>query len=182
MRWISSFWIFAFRYFDVRAGVEIGRSCRIGSNRACIATSARKLPPWRWPTVAVAIIHVFAVPAQCQAHHGEGHENVYYPKQTLSPEGRFCRDCLFLDAINALPSLPSAECDTRIKVRLGFLVWFDFHSKLLRVVQHTVGPLFLHCRWITEQPTALIIWLLHRWWEVELLPFYFHCPWPECAW
>ena len=48
--------------------------------------------------------------------------NVYYPKQTLSPEGRFCRGCLFLDAINALTHLPSLESDARIKVRLGFLL------------------------------------------------------------
>ena len=76
-------------------------------------------------TVAVAIAHVFANPAQCHAHHGECHDkdpNRYYPKQTISPEGRFCSDCLFLDAINALTRLPSRECDARIKVRLDFLV------------------------------------------------------------
>ena len=32
------------------------------------------------------------------------------------------------------------------------------------------------CRWITEQPTHLTIWLLRRWREVEPLPFCFHCP------
>ena len=40
----------------------------------------------------------------------------------LSPEGRLCRECLFLNAIKALARLPSHECDARIKVRLGFLV------------------------------------------------------------
>ena len=34
--------------------------------------------------MAVAIAHVFAIPAQCQAHRGECHDNVYYLKQTLS--------------------------------------------------------------------------------------------------
>ena len=33
------------------------------------------------------------------------------PKQILSSEGRLCRDCLFMDAIKALPRLPSPECD-----------------------------------------------------------------------
>ena len=61
-------------------------------------------------TVAVAIGHVVAVPAQCQAHHGECHDNV--------------------------------------------------HSEALRVARHTGGPLFLHYRWITEQPTYLTI-VLH---------------------
>ena len=51
----------------------------------------------------------FAVPAQCQVHHGECHDNVYHPKQTLSPEDRLCRYCLFLNAINALLRLPSPE-------------------------------------------------------------------------
>ena len=60
-------------------------------------------------TVAVAIAHVFAVPAQCQVHHGECHDNVYFPKQTLSPEDRLCRYCRFLNAINALLRLPSPE-------------------------------------------------------------------------
>ena len=73
-------------------------------------------------TLAVAIAHVFAVPAQCQAHHGECHVNVYCPKQTHTPKGRFCHACLFLDAINALTRLPLPECDACIKVRLGFLV------------------------------------------------------------
>ena len=58
-------------------------------------------------TVAVAIAHEVAVPAQCQAHHGECLDNV--------------------------------------------------HSEGLRVARHTGGPLFLHCRWITEQPTYLTI-------------------------
>ena len=118
---------------------------------------------------------IYGVLCQCQAHHGECHENVYYPKQTLSPEDRFCRDCLFLDAINVLTRVPSPECDARIKVRLCLLVWCDLRSEVLRVVRHTVGPLFLHCRYITEQPTAVTIWLLHRWREAEPLPFYFHC-------
>ena len=61
-------------------------------------------------TVAVAIAHVVAAPAQCQAHHGECHDNV--------------------------------------------------HSEGLRVARHTGGPIFLHCRWITEQPTYLTI-VLH---------------------
>ena len=118
--------------------------------------------------MAVAVAHEFAVPAQCQVHHGECHDNVYYPKQTLSPEGRFCRDYLFLDAINALTHLPSPECGARIKVL--------FHSEVLRVARYTVGPLCLHCRWITELPTSLTIWVLRRWREAEPFPFYFHCP------
>ena len=48
--------------------------------------------------------------AQCQAHHGECHINVYGPKQILSPEGRLCRDCLFVDAINALPCCLFHRC------------------------------------------------------------------------
>ena len=40
----------------------------------------------------------------------------------------------------------------------------------------TVGPLFMHCRSITEQPTSLTMWLLRRWREAEPLPFYFYCP------
>ena len=43
----------------------------------------------------------------------------------------FCRDCMFLDVINALTRLQLPECDARIKVRLGFLEG------------HTVGPHFL---------------------------------------
>ena len=111
-----------------------------------------------------------AVPAQYQTHHGECHDNVYYPKQSLSPEGRFCRDCLLLDAINAFTRLPSPEWDVRIKVRLDFLVCFDFQSEVLRVARHTVGPFFLHCRWITEQQSTLIIGLLNRWREAESFP------------
>ena len=60
--------------------------------------------------MTVAIAHVFAVPAQCQAHHGECHINVYGPKQILSLEGRLCRDCLFVDAINALPCCLFHRC------------------------------------------------------------------------
>ena len=85
------------------------------------------------------------------------------PKQRLSPEGRLCRDCPFLDAIDAVPRLPSPECDGRIKVRLRFLVSFDLHFEVLQVARHTVGPHDLHCRWIAEQATALKIWLVRRW-------------------
>ena len=84
-------------------------------------------------------------------------------KHFFQKVGRFCRDCLLLDAINALTRLTSPECDARIKVRLGVS-----HSEVLWVARHTFGPLFLHCRCITEQH--------HRWWEAEPLPFYFHCP------
>ena len=73
-------------------------------------------------TMAVAIARVFVVPAQCQARHGECHNNVYDPKEIIPPEGRLCIDCLFLDAISALPRLPSPESDARIKLRLGFLM------------------------------------------------------------
>ena len=52
----------------------------------------------------------------------------------------------------------------------------NVHSEVLRVARHTVGSLFLHCRWITEQPTHLTIWLIRRWREAEPLPFCFHCP------
>ena len=58
---------------------------------------------------------IYGVLCQCPAHHSECHDNVYYPEQTLPPEGRFCRDYLFLGAINALTRLPSPECDARIK-------------------------------------------------------------------
>ena len=59
-----------------------------------------------------------------------------------SPEDRLCHDCLFLDAISALPRLLLPECDDRIKVglHLGVLVWFDLHSEVCRVARHTVGP------------------------------------------
>ena len=53
---------------------------------------------------------------------------------------------------------------------------FDLHSEVLRFAGHTIGPLFLHCRWIAKQPTALTRWLLHRRREAEPLPFYFHSP------
>ncbi len=59
------------------------------------------------------------------------------PKQRLSPEGRLCRDCLFFDAINAVPRLPLPRCDGRIKVRLRFLVSFDLHFEVLQVARHT---------------------------------------------
>ena len=71
-------------------------------------------------TMAVAIVHVFAVPAQRQAHHGECHDNVCYPKQTLSPEGRFCRDCLYLDAINALTPPSNARMRCSHQGAIGF--------------------------------------------------------------
>ena len=74
-------------------------------NRACIATSARKLPPWQSPSPTCS----WCPPNARYVHHGECHDNVYYPKQTLSPEGRLCRYCLFLNAINALHRLQSPE-------------------------------------------------------------------------
>ena len=58
-------------------------------------------------TMAVAIVRVFVVPAQCQPRHGECLNNVYDQKEIVPPEGRLCIDCLFLDAISALPRLPS---------------------------------------------------------------------------
>ena len=36
---------------------------------------------------------------------------------------------------------------------------FDLHSDFLRFAGHTVAPLFLHCRWIAQQPTDLTRWL-----------------------
>ena len=104
--------------------------------------------------MTVAIVHVFAVLA-CHVHHGECHNNVYGPNQRLSPGCRLCHDCLFFDAIIALPSLPSPKFDDRIKVRLRFLVRFDLHFEVVRVARHIVGPLFLHYRWIAEHATAL---------------------------
>ena len=73
-------------------------------------------------TMTVAMVHVFAVPAQCQAHQGECHNNVDGPQQRRSPEDRLCREYLFVDGIHALPRLPSPECYDRIEVRLRFLV------------------------------------------------------------
>ena len=80
--------------------------------------------------------------------------------------------CIGRDQCVNPPSIARMRCSHQV----GFLVWFDLHSEELRVARHTTGPLFLHCLWITEQPTALTIWFLHRWWEAEPLPFYFHCP------
>ena len=37
-------------------------------------------------TMAVSIPRVFVVPAQCQARHGECHNNVYDPKEMIPPE------------------------------------------------------------------------------------------------
>ena len=68
-------------------------------------------------TMAVAISRVFVVPVQCQARHGECLDNVYNPKEIIPPESRLCIDCLLLDAISALPRLPSPESDAHIKVR-----------------------------------------------------------------
>ena len=53
---------------------------------------------------------------------------------------------------------------------------FDLHSEVIRFAGHTIGPLCLRCRWIAQQPTALTIWLIRRWWEAEPLPFCFHSP------
>ena len=73
-------------------------------------------------TMAVAIAPRVRGARQCQAHHGECLNNVYDPKEIIPPEVRLCIDCLFLDAISALPRLPTPESDARIKVRLGFLM------------------------------------------------------------
>ena len=101
---------------DIRAQILRCRSCRTEwTNRACIATSARKFPPCQQPSPTCS-----RCPRNARLIMASVMNLVYYPKQTLSPEGRFCRDCLFLDAINALTRLPSPECDARIKVRLGF--------------------------------------------------------------
>ena len=80
--------------------------------------------------MAVAIVHVFAVPAQCQAHHGECHDIIYYPKQTHSPEGSFCRDCLFLDAINALTPRSNARMRCSHQGAIGFsrVIWSSLRS------------------------------------------------------
>ena len=72
-------------------------------------------------TIAVAIARMFVVPAQCQPRHGECLNNVYDRKEIIPPEGCLCIAGLFLDAISALPRLPSPESDAHIKVRLGFL-------------------------------------------------------------
>ena len=55
------------------------------------------------------------------------YRNVYYPKQTLSPEGPFCRDCMFLDVINAL---------TRLLLLLLFLWLFPSSGIAAMVVDH----------------------------------------------
>ena len=60
-----------------------------------------------------------AIEMQRNDNNCKCHNNVYGPKQILSPEGR---DCLLLDAIDALPRLPLPECDDSIKVLLRFLV------------------------------------------------------------
>ena len=46
---------------------------------------------------------------------------------------------------------------------IGFsrVIWFSFRSS--SVALHTVGPLFLHCRWITEQPIRWITEQPHAW-------------------
>ena len=36
--------------------------------------------------------------------------------------------------------------------------------------------LFLHYRWIAQQPTAFTRWIIHRWRETERSTFYFHSP------
>ena len=111
---------------------------------------------------------IYGVLCQRPAHHSECHDNVYYPEQTLPLEGRFCRDYLFLGAINALTRLPSPECDARIK-------WV-FSCDLIFIPKFFGLPDTPPAHSFTEQPTALTIWFLHRWWEAEPLPFYFHCP------
>ena len=63
-----SFLIRWYRTIESLLGWVWSRSCRTGSNRACIATSARKLPP----------MQSSSVPAQCQAHHDECHDNLHY--------------------------------------------------------------------------------------------------------
>ena len=58
------------------------------------------------------IVYVFAVPAQCQAHHGECRNNVYDPKQnTFARKSR-----LPFRGRDQRVTLPS------IKARLRFLV------------------------------------------------------------
>ena len=142
--------------------------------------------------------------AQCQAHHGECHDNVYYPKQTLSPECRFCHDCLFLDAINALtrllyrlyaPFLYEVAIATLNNCHTGHYYYYSI-ARMRYSHQGAIG--FSRVIWFSlwrssgcpthrwptlftlpmdhVQPTALKIWLLHRWREAEPLPFYFHCP------
>ena len=49
-----------------------------------------------------------------------------------------------------------------------------FTPEFFGLLGHTIVLLFLHCRWIAQQPTALTKWLLRRWWEAEQLPFYVH--------
>ena len=107
LTWDQQFmvWIVAFKHFAVRAGVW---SSLILQNR--VEPSLHRHKREKVATMTVAIAHVFAVPAQCQAHHGECHINVYGRKQILSLEGRLCRDCLFVDAINALPCCLFHRC------------------------------------------------------------------------
>ena len=70
---LFSFSIFALRYFAVRA--RVCSKSWILQDR--VEPRLRRHEPEEVVTVAFAIAHrVFAVPAQCQSHHGESHYNV----------------------------------------------------------------------------------------------------------
>ena len=114
--------------------------------------------------------HVFAVPVKCHAHHGEFHNNVYDPKQRRPPEGRFCRDCLFLTAINALPRVLSP--------RLGLLVWFDLTPKFFGLPDSPLAHYFCIA---DESPNNQQLWQygsssLAKQSHCPCGPFYFYIP------
>ena len=115
------------------------RSCRTGSNRGCIATSARKLPPWRSPSPTVC--------SQCPRNARLTMARFITMFRILSKDFRqevasvaiawswtWSMRCPAFHRPNAMLASRCAwvfSCD------------FDLHSEVLRVARHTVDPLFI---------------------------------------
>ena len=140
-------------------------------NRVCIATSARTLQPWQSPSPTCS-----RNPRNARLIINQCHDNVYYPKQTLSPEDRLCRYCRFLNAINALLRLPSPEYKLASRRDLVFSCDLIFIPKFFGCPTH---------RW----PTLFALPMDHRTTKTfdnngffivgekqSILLFYFHCP------
>ena len=53
---------------------------------------------------------------------------------------------------------------------------FDPHSEVLRFAEHTIGPLFLHCRWIAQHWNQQDGFFIVGEKQSEPLLFYFHSP------